>query len=48
MVIEHKVEGYENFVEFVGSLDSKGKPVYVYFSGNKMNGQSWCPDCVRG
>ncbi|XP_044755789.1 thioredoxin domain-containing protein 17-like [Coccinella septempunctata] len=47
MVIEHKVKGYENFVEFMSALDSSGKPIYVYFSGDKANGESWCPDCIK-
>ncbi|KAL3267884.1 hypothetical protein HHI36_007024 [Cryptolaemus montrouzieri] len=47
MVNEQKLKGYENFVNFMNTLDSKGKPVFVYFSGDKVNGESWCPDCIR-
>ncbi|KAK9889784.1 hypothetical protein WA026_007161 [Henosepilachna vigintioctopunctata] len=47
MVIEHKLKGYNNFVDFMNTVDSKGKPIYIYFTGDKVDGKSWCPDCIR-
>lgn len=49
MVIKHKVEGYDNFCEFMKNLKTDGEYVHVYFSGSKLpSGISWCEDCVRG
>uniref|UniRef100_A0A6B2E8J9 Thioredoxin domain-containing protein 17 n=1 Tax=Phlebotomus kandelakii TaxID=1109342 RepID=A0A6B2E8J9_9DIPT len=45
MVIEVKLQGYENFIDYVNKLDAKGENVNVYFSGSKVDGVSWCPDC---
>ena len=41
------VEGYE---ELQKSLqDNQGQIIFVLFSGSlEENGQSWCPDCVKG
>ncbi|KAF2903097.1 hypothetical protein ILUMI_03085 [Ignelater luminosus] len=48
MVIKHKVEGYDNFCEFMKNLKTDGEYVHVYFSGSKLpSGISWCEDCVR-
>ncbi|XP_061388991.1 thioredoxin domain-containing protein 17-like [Musca vetustissima] len=47
MVIEHNVQGYDDFKKLVGELEQSGKPIYVLFSGGKdENGESWCPYCV--
>lgn len=49
MVHKEKIHGYENFIEFIGKLDTTGKVVNIYFTGTKdENGVSWCPDCVEG
>lgn len=44
-MIEVKLKGYENFLEYIGKLDAKGENVNVYFTGDKVDGVSWCPDC---
>lgn len=44
---EVNVHGYEEFCQAVS--ERKGKDVFVYFSGDKdEQGESWCPDCVKG
>lgn len=35
MLEVHQVKGYEQFVEFMKTFDSKGKIVNVLFSGEK-------------
>lgn len=41
------VRGYEDFCQAVS--ERKGKDIFAYFSGNKdAQGNSWCPDCVKG
>ena len=48
MVIEHHVEGYENFLKFIENFKDK-EPTYILYTGSKLpNGNSWCPDCVEG
>lgn len=49
MVIKHQLKGYEAFTQFVDNLKENKDNVYILFSGSKSeDGQSWCPDCVRG
>lgn len=44
---EVKVRGYEEFCQAVSQRS--GKDIFAYFSGDKdAQGQSWCPDCVKG
>lgn len=44
---EVKVRGYEEFCQAVSQR--KDKDIFAYFSGDKdAQGQSWCPDCVKG
>lgn len=44
---EVKVRGYEEFCQAVS--ERSGKDIFAYFSGDKdAQGQSWCPDCVKG
>uniref|UniRef100_A0A1L8DCV6 Thioredoxin domain-containing protein 17 n=1 Tax=Nyssomyia neivai TaxID=330878 RepID=A0A1L8DCV6_9DIPT len=45
MVIEVKLHGYEAFLEYIKNLDAKGENINVYFTGDKVDGVSWCPDC---
>lgn len=45
MVIEHHVQGYENFLKEMEKF-KKDEIVHVYFTGSE-NGNVWCPDCVR-
>ncbi|XP_066146665.1 thioredoxin domain-containing protein 17-like [Euwallacea fornicatus] len=46
MVVKHHLVGYENFLDFFKTFDTKNKLVYVYFTGTKgPSGDSWCPDC---
>lgn len=49
MVVEHHIEGYENFCKFADGLKTSNEVYYFFFSGNKLpSGESWCPDCVEG
>lgn len=49
MVVKHHVVGYEGFVDFFNTFDTKNKLVHVYFTGGKdSSGVSWCPDCNQG
>lgn len=51
MATVHKVNGYDEFVSFIGDLAEKNQksPINVYFTGNKLeSGKSWCPDCNDG
>lgn len=44
---EVKVRGYKEFCQAVS--ERSGKDIFAYFSGDKdAQGQSWCPDCVKG
>lgn len=44
---EVKVRGYEEFRQAVSQRS--GKDIFAYFTGDKdAQGQSWCPDCVKG
>ena len=40
------VKGYQNLV--TKADDIKSNKLFVYFTGSKVNGISWCPDCVNG
>lgn len=41
------VRGYEEFCQAVSQRS--GKEIFAYFSGDKdAQGNSWCPDCVKG
>lgn len=48
MVIESFIQGYDKFLEFFQNFDSEGKIVNILFSGEKIDGASWCSDCVEG
>ncbi|XP_030024220.2 thioredoxin domain-containing protein 17 [Manduca sexta] len=42
------LKGFEEFCKYVDSIDPKGPPALIYFSGSKLpDGNSWCPDCVE-
>jgi len=41
------VEGYDELQKAL--QDNQGQVIFVLFSGSlEANGQSWCPDCVKG
>ncbi|XP_037942323.1 thioredoxin domain-containing protein 17-like [Teleopsis dalmanni] len=41
-----KVAGYEDFRKTVEDLSKNSKTqINIYFTGEKMDGVSWCPDC---
>ena len=41
------VEGYDELQKAL--QDNQGQIIFVLFSGSVgMDGQSWCPDCVKG
>jgi hypothetical protein len=48
MVVEKFVEGFENFKTLMESWPVDGKVINILFTGKKINGISWCPDCVAG
>ncbi|XP_013146264.1 PREDICTED: thioredoxin domain-containing protein 17-like isoform X2 [Papilio polytes] len=48
MVTLVNIKGFEEFSNYTASIDAKGPPVLIYFSGSKnAEGRSWCPDCVE-
>lgn len=48
MVINLDLKGFEEFSKYTRAIDSRGPPVFFYFSGSKLpDGNSWCPDCVE-
>ena len=41
------VEGYDNLQKVL--QDNQGQTIFVVFTGsNGPDGNSWCPDCVKG
>jgi len=49
MVTFYEVDGFDEFVKFIGCLETKGEPIFVYFAGSDgPDGKSWCPDCAAG
>lgn len=49
MVVRHHVKSWEDFTKLAESLQGKGEPVHVLFTGDKdEQGNSWCPYCVKG
>ncbi|KAL1396684.1 hypothetical protein pipiens_010351 [Culex pipiens pipiens] len=48
MVVRHHVKSWEEFTKLAESLQGKGEPVHVLFTGDKdEQGNSWCPYCVK-
>lgn len=47
MAQRYHVHGYEGFYDLVKTIPS-GERINVLFTGTKVNGVSWCPDCVEG
>jgi hypothetical protein len=46
MVKQITVEGFDACAKAIE--ENKNCNLYVMFSGSKVNGKSWCPDCVVG
>jgi len=46
MVRQIVVEGFDNCMRT--TEENKNSNVYILFSSSKVNGKSWCPDCVVG
>ncbi|XP_070509018.1 thioredoxin domain-containing protein 17-like [Chironomus tepperi] len=44
MAEKHTVTGYAAFVDFMKTFSSD-KIINILFSGEKVDGKSWCPDC---
>uniref|UniRef100_A0A2A4JB74 Thioredoxin domain-containing protein 17 n=1 Tax=Heliothis virescens TaxID=7102 RepID=A0A2A4JB74_HELVI len=48
MVNQIELHGYEEFSKYIETVDPKGPPVLLYFSGAKLpSGESWCSDCCE-
>ena len=43
------VSGVDDCIKAAGEESKSGAQVYVLFCGSRLeNGDSWCPDCVKG
>jgi thiol-disulfide isomerase/thioredoxin len=40
---------HEEFNDLISAIVSENseRPLFLLFSGEKVDGRSWCPDCVR-
>ncbi|XP_049867115.1 thioredoxin domain-containing protein 17-like [Pectinophora gossypiella] len=47
MVFNVEVKGFDDFVSYTEKIKPDGPDVYFYFSGTKIEGKSWCPDCIE-
>ncbi|CAH1403386.1 unnamed protein product [Nezara viridula] len=41
----HEVKGYDDYQSKVSNLKNSKEPVYCWYMGARVNGQSWCGDC---
>ena len=41
------VSGYVEFGQTISHCLKDGKQVFIYFVGDRVDGKSWCPDCVK-
>lgn len=48
MATVHKIDGYDEFISNIEKLAKSSENVNVLFTGKKVAGQSWCPDCNDG
>ncbi|CAO1403742.1 unnamed protein product [Diamesa serratosioi] len=39
------VKGYDNFVKFMDKFKEDSKLISILFTGEKVDGVSWCSDC---
>uniref|UniRef100_A0AC34REA5 Thioredoxin domain-containing protein 17 n=1 Tax=Panagrolaimus sp. JU765 TaxID=591449 RepID=A0AC34REA5_9BILA len=46
MLIQKEVEGFDALQNALINLDQKN-PIIIYFCGDRIDGKSWCPDCVQ-
>lgn len=42
------VKGYDGFVKFMENFKANNKSISILFTGEKVNGVSWCSDCNDG
>lgn len=42
------VKGYDGFVKFMQDFKANNKTISILFTGEKVNGLSWCSDCNDG
>ena len=42
-----EVHGYNDLAPKLEGRDAKASPAVVYYCGDRTDGKSWCPDCVR-
>lgn len=42
------VKGYNGFVKFMQDFKANNKTISILFTGEKVDGISWCSDCNDG
>ncbi|KJH46236.1 hypothetical protein DICVIV_07715 [Dictyocaulus viviparus] len=43
-MLEVTVNGYNELQKVISTMNGR---VFILFTGSKVNGKSWCPDCVE-
>jgi len=46
-IVFSEVQGYNELTSKLEGRDVKTNPAVIYYCGNRTDGKSWCPDCVR-